>query len=104
SAYLKIFQFQEAFLYSRPRFSEVLDDLRKRRKMQEVNDFPKHKEKRNALFNTIFEPIHEIHHQPDGTFLKMTLSPHALGGILLIFEDITDKLALERGYNTLLAV
>lgn len=104
SAYLKIFQFQEAFLYSRPRFSEVLDDLRKRRKMQEVNDFPKHKEKRNALFNTIFEPIHEIHHQPDGGFLKMTLSPHALGGILLIFEDITDKLALERGYNTLLAV
>lgn len=104
SAYLKIFQFQETFLYSKPRFSEVLDDLRKRRKMQEVNDFPKHKEKRNALFNTIFEPIHEIHHQPDGTFLKMTLSPHALGGILLIFEDITDKLALERGYNTLLAV
>lgn len=104
SAYLKIFQFQETFLYSRPRFSEVLDDLRKRRKMQEVNDFPKHKENRNALFNTIFEPIHEIHHQPDGTFLKMILSPHALGGILLIFEDITDKLALERGYNTLLAV
>lgn len=104
SAYLKIFQFQEAFLYSRPRFSEVLEDLRKRRKMQEVNDFPKHKEKRNALFNTIFEPIHEIHHQPDGAFLKMTLSPHALGGILLIFEDITDKLALERGYKTLLAV
>jgi len=104
SAYLKIFQFQEAFLYSRPRFGEVLEDLRKRRKMQEVNDFPKHKEKRNSLFNTIFEPIHEIHHQPDGTFLKMTLSPHALGGILLIFEDITDKLALERGYKTLLAV
>ncbi len=104
SAYLKIFQFQEAFLYGRPRFSEILDDLRKRRKMQEVNDFPKHKERRNALFNTIFEPIHEIHHQPDGTFLKMILSPHALGGILLIFEDITDKLALERGYNTLLAV
>lgn len=104
SAYLKMFQFQEAFLYGRPMFSDVLEDLRKRRKMQEVNDFTKHKEKRNALFNTIFEPIHEIHHQPDGVFLKGTICPHASGGILIIFEDITDKLALERGYKTLLAV
>lgn len=104
SAYLKMFQFQEAFLYGRPMFGDVLEDLRKRRKMQEVNDFTKHKEKRNALFNTIFEPIHEIHHQPDGAFLKATICPHASGGILIIFEDITDKLALERGYKTLLAV
>ena len=104
SAYLKMFQFQEAFLYSKPKFSEVLDDLRKRRKMQEVTDFPKHKESRLALFNTIFEPIHEIHHQPDGLFLKATICPHALGGVLFVFEDITDKLALERGYKTLLAV
>jgi signal transduction histidine kinase len=104
SAYLKMFQFQEAFLYGRPRFGDILEDLRKRRKMQEVPDFTKHKERRNALFNTIFEPIHEIQHQPDGAFLKATICPHALGGILIIFEDITDKLALERGYKTLLAV
>ena len=104
SAYLKMFGFQESFLYSKPQFGEVLEDLRTRRKMQEVSNFPKHKEKRNALFNTVFEPIQEIHHQPDGTFLKMMISPHAMGGILMVFEDITDKLALERGYNTLLAV
>lgn len=104
SAYLKMFGFQESFLYSKPQFGEVLEDLRTRRKMQEVNNFPQHKEKRNALFNTVFEPIQEIHHQPDGSFLKMTICPHGTGGILIVFEDITDKLALERGYNTLLAV
>lgn len=104
SAYLKMFGFQESFLYSNPQFGEILEDLRTRRKMQEVNNFPQHKEKRNALFNTVFEPIQEIHHQPDGSFLKMTICPHGMGGILIVFEDITDKLALERGYNTLLAV
>lgn len=104
SAYVKMFAFQESFLYGKPTFGEVLEDLRMRRKMQEVNNFPQHKEKRNALFNTIFEPVQEIHHQPDGSFFKMTICPHAIGGILIVFEDITDKLALERGYNTLLAV
>lgn len=104
SAYVKMFAFQESFLYSKPTFGEILEDLRTRRKMQEVNNFPQHKEKRNALFNTVFEQIQEIHHQPDGSVLKMTICPHAIGGILVVFEDITDKLALERGYNTLLAV
>ena len=104
SAYLKMFGFQESFLYSKPTFNEILEDLRTRRKMQEVSNFPKHKEKRNALFNTVFDPIQEIHHQPDGSFLKMCITSHGMGGILLVFEDITDKLALERGYNTLLAV
>lgn len=104
SAYLKTFQLDESFLYSRPKFSDVLEDLRKRRKMIEVENFKKHKENRLALFNTVFEPVHEIHHQPDGSVLKMTVCPHALGGLLFVFEDISDKLSLERGYNTLLAV
>ncbi len=63
-----MFGFQESFLYSKPQFGEILEDLRTRRKMQEVNNFPQHKEKRNALFNTVFEPIQEIHHQPDDRF------------------------------------
>lgn len=104
SAYIKTFQLDEAFLYSRPKFSDVLEDLRKRRKMIEVENFKKHKDNRLALFNTIFEPVHEIHHQPDGSVLKMTVCPHALGGLLFVFENISDKLALEQGYNTLLAV
>jgi signal transduction histidine kinase/PAS domain-containing protein len=104
SAYLKTFQLQESFLYSRPKFADVLEDLRKRRKMIEVENFKKHKDNRLALFNTVFEPLHEIHHQPDGSVLKMTVCPHALGGLLFVFEDISDKLSLERGYNTLLAV
>ena len=104
SAYVKMFSFQESFLYNKPTFGEVLEDLRTRRKMQEVSNFPQHKERRNSLFNTVFEPLQEIHHQPDGSVLKMTICPHAIGGILIVFEDITDKLALERGYNTLLAV
>ena len=36
--------------------------------------------------------------------LRMTVTPHPFGGVLFTFEDVTDRLALERSYNTLIAV
>ncbi len=34
----------------------------------------------------------------------MVATPHPFGGVTLTFEDVTDKLTLERNYNTLIAV
>src|SRR3546814_8540154 len=34
----------------------------------------------------------------------MVVTPHPFGGILLSYEDVTDRLALERSYNTLTEV
>ena len=41
---------------------------------------------------------------PDGTTLRERCMPHPLGGLLFAFEDVTDRLVLERSYNTLIAV
>jgi signal transduction histidine kinase len=43
-------------------------------------------------------------HLPDGTTLRSVAIPHPFGGLLLLWEDVTDTLALERNYNTLIAV
>ena len=41
---------------------------------------------------------------PDGTTLRSVVTPHPFGGLLLTWEDVTDNFALERSYNTLIAV
>jgi signal transduction histidine kinase len=43
-------------------------------------------------------------HLPDGTSLRILAVPHPLGGIMFVHEDVTDKLAMESSYNTLIAV
>ena len=43
-------------------------------------------------------------HLPDGRTLWRAGSPHPFGGLLFLFEDVTDRLALERSYNTLIEV
>ena len=43
-------------------------------------------------------------HLPDGTSLRILSAPHPFGGIIFVHEDVTDRLALESSYNTLIAV
>ena len=43
-------------------------------------------------------------HLPDGTVLRRRVMSHPFGGLLETFEDVTDRLMLERSYNTLIAV
>ena len=103
-AYIKQFGFTEEWLKNKPTLSDVLDYLREQRKLPEYGDFREHKQERLKLFKDVFQPVHELVHQPDGRTLHMIIMPYPLGGIVYIFEDVTEKLALEQGYNTLMAV
>ncbi|MBP9753018.1 MAG: PAS-domain containing protein [Proteobacteria bacterium] len=103
-AYQQLFEFSFDFLAKKPTLSEVLDDLRRRRKIQEYSSFQEHKKERNTLFNDLLSPIEEISYLPDGKTLRIRISPYPLGGVLFIFENITSQLVLERDVNTLQAV
>lgn len=104
AAYLKIFQLNENFLLTKPSLSEILDDLRARRKIPEYADFQAHKRSRMQMFTNLMDTEQELSHLPDGTTLRLMISPHPMGGLVFLFDNITDKLALERGFNTLIAV
>ena len=41
---------------------------------------------------------------PDGRTLRVVRQPHPLGGLLLLFSDITDELRLKAQYNALIQV
>jgi signal transduction histidine kinase/PAS domain-containing protein len=103
-AYLRLWHAEEAFLDSKPTFGEILEDQRTRRVAPEQVDFQRYKRERIALFTSLLEPREDLMYLPDGTTLRILVSPHPMGGLIFVHEDVTDKLALESSYNTLIAV
>jgi len=104
NAFLRLWGLDEAWLRAAPRMGEVLEELRERRRLPEHANFPAFKTEQLRLFTTLIEPVEEMVHLPDGTTLRSVVIPHPFGGLLLLWEDVTDALALERNYNTLIAV
>ncbi|NDE91271.1 MAG: PAS domain-containing protein, partial [Alphaproteobacteria bacterium] len=103
-SYIKLWGSDEAFLKTEPTFNEILEDLRLRRRAPEQADFQKYKKERASLFTSLIEQREDLMHLPDGTTLRIMAVPHPFGGIMFVHEDVTDKLALESSYNTLIAV
>jgi signal transduction histidine kinase len=104
SAYRTMFEHDENWLLTKPTLGEILEQLRERRKMPEYTNFQAHKRSRLEMFNTLMEPVHEIMNQPDGLTFRLVIAPTPTGGLVYLYDNITDKLALERRYNTLTAV
>jgi len=104
TAYVRLWQLDEGWLRSEPDYGEILEALRERRRLPEYADFPAFKQEQLSRFTEQVEAHHELLHLPDGATLRSVTTPHPLGGLLMTFEDVTDRLALERSYNTLIEV
>lgn len=102
--FIKMFEMDPAWLETKPTFSEVLEELRAKRKIPDTEDFQLYKNRRLACFNNLLEPIEDIAYYPDGRTVRMVTAPYHNGGLMITLNDITDWLTLERRYNTLLAV
>lgn len=87
-----------------PTLSEILDMARESRRLPEQSDFRAWREDFNRLFTTLIDAHEELLFLPDDSTLRMVVTPHPFGGLLMTFEDVTDRLTLERSYNTLSAV
>lgn len=104
TAFVRLWLLDDAWLDSEPDYGTVLEVLRDRRLLPEVPDFPAYKAEEIALFTDLLEPVEALMHLPGGKTLRRVVAPHPLGGLLLTYEDVTDTLALERSYNTLIDV
>ncbi|MDE1148910.1 MAG: ATP-binding protein [Azospirillaceae bacterium] len=103
-SYARLWGLEEAWLATEPTYGEVLEDLRTRRRLQEEADFPRWKRGLMAQFTNLTEPREDLTHLPDGTTLRNITVPHPFGGLMFVLEDVTNTLALESSYNTLMAV
>ncbi len=104
TAYAEMTGVEEEILRGEPTMSEILERLRDLRKLPEYADFPAFKQGRDRWFTTLIEPFEELMHLPDETTIRAVASPHPLGGLIFAMEDVTDRLALESSYNTLIEV
>lgn len=102
--YAKLWKLSDAFLQDKPTILEVLDKQRELRRLPEQADFSAYKAKRKALFTNLISTQEELVQLPDETMLRTVIAPHSLGGLFFMFEDVTDKVVLERARNTQTAV
>jgi signal transduction histidine kinase len=103
-AYVRLWELDEIWLRGEPTHGELMEELRARRKLPEYADFQSFKRERLTRYTQLMEPMEELMHLPDGTTLRLLAAPHPLGGLITIMEDVTNTLALESSYNTLIAV
>jgi signal transduction histidine kinase len=104
TAFANLWRLEEEWLVTEPTLDEVLERLRERRRIPEHADFRAFKRQQLAMFTSLIEPQEELLHLPDERTLRLIISPHPFGGLTFVYEDVTDKLALERSYNTLIEV
>ncbi|WP_236783653.1 PAS domain-containing sensor histidine kinase [Azospirillum humicireducens] len=103
-AYARLWDLDEAWLRTEPTNAELLEELRARRRLPEYADYQTFKRERLTRYTHLVEPVEEMLHLPDGTALRHLAAPHPQGGLITILEDVTNTLALESSYNTLMAV
>src|SRR5262249_46657598 len=104
SAFAGLWGVDEEWLSGEPALDEVAERLRERRRMPEFADCRAFKRQQLDMFTSLIEPQSELMHLPDDRTLSVSVSPHPLGGLIFVYEDVTDRLALERSYNTLIEV
>ena len=104
-AFVRLWDLPEDWLKAHPADGEILDRLRELERSAEQRDFQDWKSQRLAAYEQpdAFIP-EEQWHLPGGQTLRVVAQPHPLGGLIYLYEDITEKLALESSYNTLIGV
>ncbi len=104
TAFTKLWDLDDEWLWSEPTHDDVLRRLRDERKLPEVTDFNQFRNTENQRFTDLLKSEEDLMHLPNGMTLRRFTSPHPFGGLMFVYEDVTDKLVLESSYNTLIAV
>ncbi|MBI1275585.1 PAS domain-containing protein [bacterium] len=103
-AFVTLWKLDESWLDANPTYGDLLEHLRTKRRLPEQANFQVFKKQNLQLFTDLITTHEEYYYLPDGRVLRVLVIPHALGGLMFAYEDVTDRLALERSYNTLIAV
>ncbi|MBC8157965.1 MAG: PAS-domain containing protein [Alphaproteobacteria bacterium] len=102
--YAQLWELDPDWLASGPRMGDLLDRLRETRRLPETPDYPAYCREQLAQFHTLDGPAQTMMHLPDGSTLRSVVSPRPDGGLVVAYEDLTERLSLERSLNELNAV
>jgi signal transduction histidine kinase len=103
AAYRLLWDLDDAFLDQEPSDLAVLDRLRAARKLPEEQDFRQWKAALHDAYHAT-EAREHMWHLPDGRTLRVVTTPNAEGGVIYLFDDVTERLDLARRYDALIRV
>ncbi|MEJ1970644.1 MAG: PAS-domain containing protein [Rhizomicrobium sp.] len=104
-AFARLWDLPDKWLETHPGDGDVLDRLREARRLPEQRDYQAWKRERLALYDNPRDyPSEELWHVPGGKTLRVVAQPHPFGGLTFLYEDVTEKIALESAFNTQLKV
>ena len=103
-AFAALWQLDAEWLGGNPTIDELLERLRELRRLPEFVDFRAYKRDVQAIFTSPTVPPPELMHLPDDRTLRVSVASHPMGGLIFVYDDVTDRLALERSFNTLTEV
>src|SRR5262249_4088897 len=103
AAYRALWGFAAEFLDQEPTDSAVLDRLRAARKLPEQADFRSWKAELHTAYRALESREHQWH-LPDGRTLRVVTTPSPEGGVTYLFDDVTERLDLERRFDAMIRV
>lgn len=99
-AFQSLWSLEHSFLESEPLDSAVLDELRTRRRLPEQTNYQAWKAQRLEQY-TAPEASEEYWHLPDGRTIRAVTQPHPFGGVIYLYENVTERVNLESSYTAL---
>ncbi len=104
-AFQAMWELDPAYLLDKPDHGSILDRLRERRKLPAKPDFTKWRREELSYYQgEKVDFVEDLWTLPDGRILRVTRQRHPLGGVLLLFKDITDEVTLKSEFNRLINV
>ncbi len=106
-AFARLWSLPETWLDKHPSDGEILDRLREARRLPEQRDYQAWKRARMDMYrggSSREGTTEELWHIPGGQTMRVVTQPHPFGGLTFLYEDVTERLALESRYNTLIKV
>ena len=102
-AYRKLWQLDADWLAGKPADGEILDRLRELSRVPEMRDYRVWKAKILEGYSSGTE-YDDWWHLLDGRTIRVSSAQRPDGGVTYIYDDVTEKIALESRYNALIAV
>jgi signal transduction histidine kinase len=104
TAFAQLWTLEPAWLAEGPTHAELLDRLRQRRRLPETADYARWKADELSWYEALSPSPDDLWTLPDGRTLRVVRQPHPLGGLLVLFSDMTGELRLKSQYNALIQV
>ncbi len=93
TAYRSLWALDAGFLDQTPSDSAVLDRLRTARALPEEKDFREWKAELHEAYRAT-ETQERMWHLPDGRTVRVVTTPNLDGGVIYLFEDVTERLEI----------